>query len=144
MPHTFASPEWIDAYWNELRGDEDVRRECASWVYGPAVMLIEAQPEKSFEDDVPVLVHMHEGDTREVRPVARDLAWRAPFVLSGPYERWKAVAQGGTDAVESVLAGRLTFKGDLPTLVRHRELVTAITDAAGRVDTRFPDDADTA
>lgn len=139
----FASSEWIDQLWAALRSDEVARREGATWTFGPLVMVIEAQTDTSFNQTAAMQLDLHEGEARDLRSVESAATDRVPFVLRATYDRWKQIFTDGSGIVDAVLQGRVQFKGDLPTLMRHRGLLDAIAAAAGRTATTFPDEAAT-
>jgi len=141
MAEPFATQSWIDALWAELRSDETFRAAGASWVHGPLLLVIQADPEKGFAETVAIRMDLHQGETRDLRLVPAHGARITPFVLTGPFARWKNVLSAATDAYEAILQGRLRLKGDLPVLARHRSLLGALASCAARVPTNWQDDA---
>lgn len=146
LPTMFASTEWIDQLWARLRADECVRTEGATWALGPLLLMIEAEQDKAFASTVALRLDLHEGEARDLRAANVADAARVPFAIAGRYSRWKALVQQpeGGDVIDAILQSRLRVKGDLPALVRHRQLLVAIMACARAVNAEFPDDAATA
>lgn len=65
----------------------------------------------------------------------------APFVLSAPYNTWKAVVRGELDPLLGVTRGRIAVKGSLATLMLHAKSAAALVACARAVPTAFPDEA---
>lgn len=141
MAHAFASQQWIDALWAELRSDETVRSLGATWVSGPLLLVVDADADAGVTDAVPLRLDLHEGEARDLRIASASETRLAPFAIRGTYARWKTALQGSEDVVDGVLRGVFSMRGDLPALTRHRGLVRAVMAAATRVATSWPDDA---
>jgi hypothetical protein len=138
---TFASEAWIDAWWAALRGDERVRDAAATWVFGPWLLVIEADAEQGLPEPVAISIDVHEGEVRDLRLAARSDARHAPWTFTAPYARWKGVFEGTVDLLDAGLGGRVRITGDLPELHRHGVLVAAIFAAASTLETTFPEPA---
>lgn len=140
MPTTFASDEWIDALWAQLRTDDAVRSAGTTWAHGPLLLVIEPEADKGLTETVALRLDIHEGEARDLRRAEVAAASRTPFAIAGPYSRWKAAIQGTVDLVDAILQGKVRVKGDLPTLKLHKPLLAAVLAAAARVETEYPDD----
>jgi hypothetical protein len=140
MPHEFASQEWIDSVWAALRGSHDRLGNAPTWAHGPIALVLQAQPDAGFGADVILRLDLHEGEPRDLRAGSADQLRLVPTVISAPYARWKRILQGPGSIVDSILQSRLQLRGDLPLVVRHRELFDAIVAAAAGVSTSYPDD----
>ncbi len=143
MTATFASPDWIDQLARALEHDAHVRTESTSWVFGPIVLLVDADAEHGL-DATAIRVDLHAGEMRGASRAELATVSRSPFVVEGSLARWKSVFGGRLSLVQGVLDSKLRLAGDLPTLVRHRALLEAITAAAGSLETAWQDEQEAA
>jgi putative sterol carrier protein len=139
MTASFASAAWAEQLASQLQESARVRTESMSWVFGPLVLLVDADAEHGLEA-TGIRIDLHEGAVRGVEVIPAADAVRAPFVLGGSLARWKTVFGGSLDIVDAVLDSRLRAVGDLPTLARHRDLLASIAAAGGAVDTAWQDE----
>ncbi len=139
MSAPFASQSWVEALATALEGSARVRTEAGSWVFGPMLLVIDADGEHGFEQAA-IVLDLHDGGVRAVELGSVDSARVTPFVLGGSFAHWKAALGGSTDVVGAVLDSKLRFDGDLPTLMRHRPLLAAIAEAAQGIDTEWQDE----
>jgi putative sterol carrier protein len=140
MAAAFASQEWVDRFAQALEGSARVRTESTSWVFGPLLLVVDADAEHGV-GTTGIRLDLHEGSVSGVRlaDVAASVT-RTPFVVEGSLARWKAVFAGQLPLVQGVLDSRLRVTGDLPTLARHRALLDAIAAAGGQVETSWQDE----
>jgi hypothetical protein len=139
MATAFASKEWVDALGSQLTGDAGVREQAATWVFGPVLLVVDADAEHGV-DAAGILLDLHEGEVRRVSSVDPGSAARAPFVFGGTFARWKSVFGGALPMVDGVLQGQLRFRGDLPTITRHRALLDAVATVGAGVATQWQDE----
>lgn len=140
MALTFATAEWTNAWFSKLRSDDLTLREGATWNHGPIVLHVDASSDAGLAEDVFLRIFVHEGEVRDVKLVSAADATPAPYVLGGPYARWKAVLRGEGDIVQAVRDGRLRCRGDLPTIERGAGLLSCLAATAASLDTSYPDD----
>jgi hypothetical protein len=140
MTASFASAAWAEDFATRLQESARVRTESMSWVFGPIALVIDADAEHGLEESA-IRLDVHEGAVRGVDVISVAEAGRAPFALGGSLARWKTVFGGSLAIVDAVLDSRVRATGDLPTLARHRDLLTAIATAGGVVETTWQDDA---
>lgn len=136
---SFASQEWAGALATSLQESAKVRTESVTWIFGPIVLVVDADAEHGLEATA-LRLDVHEGTVRGVTTVSPDDAGRAPFAIGGSLARWKAVFGGSLGLVDGVLEAKLRVRGDLPTLSRHRALLDAIASAGGSLTTQWQDD----
>ena len=138
MSATFASQEWADSLAVHLTDDARVRTESVTWVFGPIVLLVDADAEHGL-DAAAIRIDLHEGSVRGVTVAAPDAAL-APFAIEGALARWKSVFGGSLDILDGILKAQLRSRGDLPTLNRHRGLFAAIAQAGAAIETTWQDE----
>lgn len=134
---TFASADWATQLAAALGDSAPFRTASVTWVFGPVLLVADADAERSF-DGAAFAIDVHEGACRGVSMVNRDDAARFPFVVEGGLARWEAVFGGTQSIVDGILDSRLRAKGDLPTLVRHRDMLDALATVAGTLGTEWP------
>lgn len=139
MP-TFAASDWTSDFAAALEGSAPARTGSVSWVFGPLVLVVDGDEELGFEATA-IRIDLHEGTSRGVRSVPVRDAGRSPFVLSGSLARWRSIFGSELSIVDAVLDSRLRYVGDLPTVVRHRDLLDAVAAAGGSVETTWPEPA---
>lgn len=140
MAHLFASQEWIDGLWARLRGDDKLRDAGASWAYGPLLLVIDAAPDAGVAASISVKLDVHEGEVRDMRLAESHSEQLAPFVIAGPFAKWKALVTSDSDLYDAILSGGFRTKADLPTLARHRGLLARVVANANLHPTDWPDD----
>lgn len=135
---TLASTDWASALATALGSSSDVRENAATWIYGPIALVVDPDASRSFAGGVLVL-DVHEGSVNGVTATSTPVTTAAPFELRGTADRWKSVFAGELTIGDAVLESKLQVRGDLPTLLRHRGLLDALSSAAAGVDTAWPE-----
>lgn len=141
MSATFASQEWADSLAVHLRDDARVRTDAVTWVFGPLLLIADADAEHGF-DAAAVRIDLHEGDVRAVTVVDVADEARTPFALGGALARWRSIFAGDINAVDAIVQSKLRARGDLPTLARHRSLLDGIARAGAALETVWQDEQD--
>lgn len=59
------------------------------------------------------------------------------FRISGPYRFWREFIEGDDDIVETVLAGDLQPKGEMPFLLEYTDALMEMGETAKRIDARY-------
>lgn len=139
MSASFASAAWVEALATSLQGSAPVRTESMSWVFGPLLLVVDADPEHGLEATA-IRIDLHEGSIDAVSTSPATDAGLAPFAIGGSLARWKAVFGGSLEIVDGILESKLRVRGDLPTLTRHRALLAAIAATGGAVETAWHDE----
>jgi len=140
MSASFASAAWVDSLATALQGSAKVRTESMSWVFGPLLLVVDADAEHGLEA-TGIRIDLHEGSVDGVTLVSpQDERVLAPFSIGGSLARWKAAFAGSLDLVDAILESKLRVRGDLPTITRHRALLAAIAATGGEVETSWQDE----
>jgi putative sterol carrier protein len=134
------SPEWAAAFMAEINKSSKYRQAAAGWE-GTVGLVVLAEPDKNFPDDLGVFLDLWHGEARDVRVGTPEDAQQAKFVITGAYSRWKQVAQKELDATKGIMLGRLKLRGDFPTIVRYMKASQELTECTTRVPVRWPDEA---
>lgn len=128
---------WADALRATISMDESYRTAARGWTW-PVALVLAAEPQLGYPDDVAVELRLNRGDC-ELATVMPPSEVTAPFVLRADYATWKAVVLGELDPLIAVTKGRVTFTGKLTTLLLHAKAARALVACAQRVPTQFAD-----
>ncbi len=139
MTYTFPSQEWTEAYKDAVNANEAYRKAGKPWTFGSVAMVIKADPSIGIEDDMGMVLDVHEGQCRGTRYVSGMASVQdAPFIIVAPYSRWKEVVQGKHDPIKAMMEGKLKLvKGHLPTMIRFVESSRQLVVSATKVPTEF-------
>lgn len=135
----FGSQEWLDEYRGRINRSEAYRRAAADWE-GALAYVFDPEPERNWPETTYVLMDLEHGECREARLVEREEAEQAPFVIRGPYTRWKQVVTRELDPIKGMMQGKLRVRGDLATLVRYVDAANELVNLAAGIPTEFPDE----
>jgi putative sterol carrier protein len=133
------SPEWAQAFKDEINRSQVYRAAGRGWKWTVG-LVVEAEPDRKFPEAKGIVMDLFEGEARDVRVGSAEDAQACEFVISGPYSRWKQVAQKELDATRGMLQGKLKLKGDLPTIVRYTKASQELTECTTRVPVTWPDE----
>lgn len=133
------SPEWADAYRDEINRSEVYRQNSVGWE-GSVGLVVLAEPDRNVPDDLGIFMDLWEGEARDIRICSRTEAEDAAFVLTAAYSCWKDVAQGRLDATLGIMQGSIRLRGDLPTIVRYTKASQELTACTMRIPVRWPDE----
>jgi putative sterol carrier protein len=134
------SPEWAEAFKNEINKSPVYRQAAANWE-GTVGLVILAEPDKNVPEDMGIFLDLWHGEARDVRITSRPEAEAAQFVITASYSRWKKVAKNEMDATKGIMLGQLKLRGDFPTLVRYTKASQELTECTTRVEVNWPDEA---
>jgi len=139
VPYDAYSPEWAQAYKDELNRSPVYKQAAAGWE-GTVGLVVLAEPDKNMPADKGIYMDLWHGEARDIRIVSREEAETCDFVITGAYSRWKQVARKELDATKGMMLGQLKLRGDLPTIVRYTKASQEMTDCTTRVPVRWPDE----
>ena len=139
MPVDAFSPEWAQAFKDEINKSEVYRKAGKGWKWTVG-LVVEAEPDHNFPEARGVVMDLFEGEARDIRVGAASEAQACDFVITAPYSRWKQVATNELDATRGMLQGKLKLKGNLPTVVRYTKASQEMTECTTRVPVNWPDE----
>ncbi|MCB0878582.1 MAG: hypothetical protein KDC46_06335 [Thermoleophilia bacterium] len=139
MSASFASSSWADQLGSALSASPTLRSEAADWVFGPVLLVVDADAEHDVAAAA-LRLDLNAGECRGVSTVPVEDAARNPFVVEGTLARWKSVFGGELSLVDGILDSKLRLSGDLPTVTRHRAMFDALVAAGGELETTWPQD----
>ena len=138
--YQFPSDEWVVHYKDAINSNPAYKVGGANWDKGVVALICKAKPEFGIESDTGIWLDLHKGVCRDAKICPAAEALKAPFAITGEYDRWKQVIRKELDPIKGMLQGKLRLKGDLPTIVRFVEASKALVESAGMVPTKFPDE----
>jgi putative sterol carrier protein len=133
------SPEWAAEYKDEINKSAVYKQAAAGWE-GSVGLVVLAEPDKNFPNDLGVFMDLWHGEARDIKIVTREEAEKSDFVITGPFSRWKQVAKKELDATKGIMLGQLKLRGDFPTLVRYTKASQEMTECTTRVPVNWPDE----
>ncbi len=137
-PYMLATPEWISVLEKTVQEDAAYKEAGKTWE-GSITIHFRADPAVGIDRDIHVLMDLWHGDCRSMRLVPPKVGQAGAYVITGDYDKWKAVMSGELDTVKGMMQGKLKLKGDMATVVRQVAAAKRMVELVGMVDTRFPD-----
>ncbi len=138
-PYMLAAPEWVAALERNVQQDAAYKEAGKTWE-GSITIHILAKPAIGIDTDIFLLMDLWHGDCRSMRLVPAKAGKAGDFVITGDYDKWKAVITGELDTVKGMMQGKLKLTGDMPTVVRQVAAAKRMVELVGMVDTRYPDE----
>jgi putative sterol carrier protein len=138
-PYILGTPSWLCAYETLIKNDATYRNAARGW-QGSVVEHILADPSVGLDEDMYLFMDLENGECRSVRLVPEEVGEGGGYILTAPYLRWKQVMKGELDPVKGMMQGKISLKGDLPTIVRYVKAAKRLADLVGEVPTIFLDE----
>ena len=138
MPHRPFTQPWADAYRVVINANDAHRAIAQNWIW-PLALVLDAQPDLGFPEDVAIQLELDRGDCTGARLVP-PAEVNAPFSLRGNYGTWKRIVRGELSPIAAVMKGELKLTGSLAILVQQTNTAKALVSCAQLVDTDFPDE----
>jgi len=136
---TVPTPEWGQVFGEIVDGDAEYRAAAKGWE-GAVTLVLQAKPEVGLDEDVSVVLDLWHGDCRSVKILPKEEAAKAPYVMTGSIDTWKAVAKGKTDAIKATMLGKIKLKGNMANVVRHVKASKRLADCTGLFESVWPDE----
>ena len=133
------SDEWCKAWADKVKASKDFAVYNKGW-QGDIGCVMLKDPAANVPEDQYLYLDFEDGVVNGIRMVDQETAENAKFVITGPYVRWKQVAQRELDAVKGMMQGKLKLKGNLPYVVKYLKGVQESIRCLTEVDSKFPDD----
>ncbi len=139
MPTPFPSEEWVAKYKDAINASADYKVAGKDWTYGVIALICKAKP-PVLEKDIGIWLDLEKGVCRDARIVTPEEANKAPFCITGEYDRWKAVIKAELEPIKGMMQGKLKLKGNLPTIVRFVKAAQELVKATNSIDAKFLDE----
>lgn len=134
-----GTPEWGQVFGETIDGDAQYRQAAKTWE-GAVTLVVKAKPEVGIDEDVSVVIDLWHGDCRSVKILPKEEAAKAPYVMTGGIDTWKAVATGKTDAIKATMLGKIKLKGNMANVVRHVKASKRLAECSGLFEAVWPDE----
>ena len=134
-----GTPEWGQVFGETLDGDAEYRQAAKTWE-GAVTLVVQAKPEVGLDEDISVMLDLWHGACRSVKILPKEEAAKAPYVMTGSLDTWKAVSTGKTDAIKATMLGKIKMKGDMANVVRHVKASKRLADCTGLFESVWPDE----
>jgi putative sterol carrier protein len=138
-PFIMGTPEWVAQYEKMVQEDAEYKEAAKTWE-GSVVIHILPKPEVGLIDHMYIFMDLWHGDCNYMRIVPPDVGEAGDFVITGEYDRWRAVMAKELDTVKGMMQGKLKLKGDLPTIVRAVKAAARLVDLSAATEPKFPDE----
>lgn len=129
---------WADAFCDAINASEPYRAAARDWAR-PVALVLEPAPALGYPAPVALRLDLAAGRCRGVDILPGGTV-AADFVLTGPWEAWRALLTGQLDPVMALVRRRITARGSLATIVRYAGAARALIECAREVPTLFPDE----
>jgi len=134
-----GTPEWTQILAEIIDGDAEYRTAAKTWE-GAIALVVQAKPELGVDEDISVVLDLWHGDCRSGKILPKEEAAKAPYVMTGSLDTWKAVATGKTDAIKATMLGKIKLKGNMANVVRHVKAAKRLADCTGLFESVWPDE----
>jgi putative sterol carrier protein len=130
----------MDAYQEIINNSPAYQKAAAEWRLGPVSLICKARPDLDIDEDVGIVLDLHEGHCRSINMCTAEEANAAPYCITATYERWKQIILGTLEPIQGIMQGKLRFQGNLPDVVKHVEASQVLVGCASEVPTDFVDE----
>lgn len=139
MAVQFPSPEWTQSFRTAVNNNAGYRTAGKDWTHGKVAYVIEADPSLGLQEDMAMVLDLHQGECRSAAYVKGTEAQDADFVIRADYGRWKEVMSGAVDPTKAMMQNKLKLKkGHLPTLIKFVVASKQLVESALTIDTQYP------
>ena len=140
MKYIFPSEEWIGAYQEIINSSASYKKAASDWRLGAVSMVCKARPDLDIDEDVGIVLDLHEGHCRSAEICTADEAQEAPYCITATYERWKQIILGRLEPIQGIMQGKLRLQGNLADVVKYVEASQVLVSCASQVPTDFVDE----
>ena len=134
-----GTPEWTQILGEIIDGDAEYKAAAKTWE-GAIALVVQAKPEVGLDEDISVVLDLWHGDCRSGKVLPKEEAAKAPYVMTGSLDTWKAVGTGKTDAIKATMLGKIKLKGNMANVVRHVKAAKRLADCTGLFESVWPDE----
>jgi len=149
MAVEFPSDEWIDEWKERINDNEEYSEKASDWGVGwngDFIFTIEVENDELKEDfsdrigddgKVHYFVGLEGGDCRDAYQVDNLDEVDYGFEIIGPYENWKALAQGEIGAIDGLMSGKFELNGDMQRVMEYSDGAVVMVETATDIETDF-------
>ncbi|MEE8142754.1 MAG: SCP2 sterol-binding domain-containing protein [Planctomycetota bacterium] len=139
MVHTFGTPEWAEAFQQEINRSSEYRNAGAEWgvnFNGNLLFLFVA--DAAFPETQGLFMRLQGGACQGVEFTSSETHPDAGFVLRAPFSLWKDIFERNAMAATAILTGKLQVVGKKMKLLKYTAAHRALVHCATLVGTHFP------
>jgi len=145
-PYLLGLPEWGHEYEkmiNEGPHSEEYKKAAKDWE-GDIALHILPDPDVGIDKDLYMYLGLYHGEARpnSVRPVSKEDAEKAPYIIIGTYDQWMGVQKGEIGVIKALMKGDMTLKGDLKKLMKETKAARFLVDITDDVESMPLDELD--
>jgi putative sterol carrier protein len=148
MTVDFPSDEWIDEWKEQLNDNDSYAEQADDWGVGwngDFIFTIGVDEEAKDEfpelvgdnDKVHYFIGLEGGECTEAYQVDDLDEVDYGFEIIGPYENWKALAQGEIGAIDSLMSGQFELNGDMQRVMQYSDGAVEMVETATDIETNF-------
>lgn len=126
----FGSQEWVDALKAKVNTNKELPK--AGKGFDASIQFIVTRPGK--KSDLKFWTHMKDG--KVIEAVAGDEK-KCEFTLTGDYDVWKDIVTGKQDPINAIMLKKLTFQGDMQTVMRYIKAVNLVMESVKKTPAQF-------
>lgn len=138
MAYLFPSPEWVDAFREAINNSEAYKVSAAKWE-GDFYFVI--SPKGAIKEPVKFYLDLWHGQCREAYVVEGEDDKNPEFVIEGTLDVYRQIFDHKLDPIRALVSRKLKLKGNLGKIMRSVKATLDLVNAAGNVDTCYPDEA---
>ena len=126
----FASEEWAKKLKDEVNADKEMPKAAKGFD-----ALIQFKIEGAGKrGNIPFWTHMKNGKVIEV---ASGNKKDCDYTVSGDYGVWQEIVKGGLDPMQAIMVKKLTFEGNMQTIMKYIKAVNLMMESVKRVPSEF-------
>ena len=126
----FASEEWADSLMSSVNADKEMPK-AGKGFDATIQFLIEGAGKRG---DLPFWTHMKDGKVLEVHANEQK---ECDYTVAGDYAVWKDIVEGRQDPLQAIMIKKLTFQGNMQTIMKYIKAVNLLMANVQRVPTEF-------
>ncbi len=126
----FASEEWADALMAEVNANKEMPK-AGKGFDATIQFIIEGAGDRG---DLPFWTHMKDGKVLEVHANEKK---ECDYTVSGDYPVWQDIVEGRQDPLQAIMVKKLTFEGNIQTIMKYIKAVNLLMESVQKVPTEF-------
>ncbi|MBN1289224.1 MAG: SCP2 sterol-binding domain-containing protein [Actinobacteria bacterium] len=126
----FVSDNWAFALKTEINNDREIPSAGKGFNAVIQFVVNNAGP----RGDLPFWMEVKNGRVTSLAPGEKD---KYDFSVTGGYGVWKDISLGNMDALQALMAKKLSFEGNKTTATKYVKALSLMMDALTRVSTEF-------
>jgi putative sterol carrier protein len=125
----FASEEWAQALSDEMNADKEMAK-AGKGFDATIQFIIKGAGDRG---DIPFWTHLKDGKVLELGTGDK----KCEYVIAGDYAVWKDIVEGNQDPLQAIMVKKLTFEGNMQTIMKYIKAVNQMMEDVKKVPTEF-------